>query len=229
MTPLINLVPRECAEAFARARRRSFWVTANGCAALLALCAAAVYSATQGLARGLETQMQLALDNQRQTRRQLDEVLGQCRRAGERFRLIQEMQRPQLWAARLLQLSRHAPQEVLLTSIEVEPTAPAPVAGGAAPQPPSRVGPTPSPATPPGAGTPPASAAPAPEAPPEWIVRLRGLARDHDSVLMLAEAMRGVPGWYAPKLVRASLETHAGGSLVNFQLECRSREAEVPP
>jgi Tfp pilus assembly protein PilN len=205
----VNLVPAARAEAHTLASRRRTWISVCVAGALLVALGWTAQSVTRGALMRLKSQAD-AVDARRalvQSRiLAADEQRGQLL---ARVKLIAAARRRQPWPARLIGLTRSAPEGVFLTQLSVSSKP------GERPEPPAAA------ARPASAGRDTPLRMPAV---PAHVVRLQGLALDHTALIQLLNALQSSPYWQHVELVRATSEPYAGRTVVAFEFECRSAE-----
>jgi Tfp pilus assembly protein PilN len=218
MNCTVNLVPLAQLHARARARRRAGWLVVCAAAGLLVVSGRAFqFAAANGLQRLADEVSELDVQRSEMQRRL---VAAGKRRAEltDQLRIVAQARRPQPWAARLLALTREAPEGVFLTAIEVNSRAAGAARG-------KEVAGSARPTVPPAGGAAKEGIA-LPKLPAEaHSVRLRGLAVDHGALLQFLNALQGLSGWEHVELVRATQEVYRNGSAVAFELACDIEES----
>lgn len=208
MSCSVNLIPAARLQAQARRRRRDRWLAVCG---VLALALAGAWGVERAAARAV----QRLTDSVQELRVQRTEVSRRLvAERGRRSRLLARLQtlaaarRPQPWPRRLLDLTRAAPEGILLTGLTIAPVeTDAPARADTGRKPALQT-----------AKTSPALAA------REQSVRLLGFALDHGALLQFLDVLQSQPGWRQVELVRATQEAYRGGQAVAFEVSGRTLE-----
>lgn len=216
MTCSVNLVPTARMHARDRARRRTGWITA--CAALTVLVAAGwtTHVTAAGASNRLSDEVVALEQQQAQIHQRLASAGTRRTELVNQLEALGAARCPQPWARRLLDLTREAPEGVVLTTLEITTPDAAPAAPGRG-------------RTPPGA----AAQAEEPSADERvartQTVKLLGHVLDHGALIQFLNTLQGLPGWTQVELVRAVQQPYRGGFAVAFELDCRTQEAVPDP
>jgi hypothetical protein len=207
----VNLLPESCRNAQRRALRRNAWFGVGLVAGVLVVGAWIALHASDRAILRFRRELAGLQARQSDLDRRLTLALQRRNRLADRGRALAALQQEEHFPGQLLNLSRLAPDGVVLTEIVARPPGAgwAPAGRGAEAQ--RGVGPG---ATARSAGQDPLA------------VQMRGFAIDHDELERLIEALQQIPHWENVKLLRAAREPYQTGMALAFSLECRPEESE---
>lgn len=211
MTLGVNFVPHERRHASRRRRRLSAWVVACASLAALGLIAWTVEQTVRYAFARTADELETLAAQRSEVERRIAEAESRRAELLARLATVSTVERPQPWPKRLVDLTRLAPADVVLTSLNVSSVeASASREAGAAR---------------PAAGTA-ASKAGAGESPPQSL-RIVGYAADHSALLRFVDALSLLDGAAGARLVRAQRDDARGHGAVSFEVLC-SIEAVSP-
>jgi hypothetical protein len=221
MSPVyaVNLLPEACHNARRRAVRRNGWTVVGLTAGLLVVGAWIALGATNHVILGLHRQLVAEEAKHAELDRQLMVATTHRDQLVKRAQALAALRQQHYDCPRipeqLLALARLAPDGVVFTDISGTRT--------------SRNAEGPAPSARPRSATPvtgspaaePAKAARARPGAEPLSVRLSGYALDHQQLARLIEALRQVPQWEEPELLRAAREPYHRSEALAFRIECR--------